>query len=555
MRSTMMLALPFAVWPLLWFGCGSSGSAGAPEAGADGSLGADAGGDGGGMDSPVVPPPDGAVERCQLFDGTDPVALCLQKIVLGNQLLGAYAKGRGVAPAWDAITGAAGAGHSWRDDVGFAASVGSFHCSAVAYGDTQLAPRLDAVLPDLGATIAAELTSAPSGYDGEDYFRLQAASTGFDYANDTSDSATVAGLAEAFGRNLQTVYAQTVTWIPTAGGAGTDGGDAGLGGEASADDAGTVEAAAPPGVTSTILGSPDGQGHVVYAPAQALMGAAALLDLAVRHAGEPDAGADVATWTATAVSTADYVWARGRDPVTGLFYERVVTNDLPGHDTPASTDPRGVDVLLADVQGEAVLALARLQDAYGTLQTGDDAGLDASAVVAQSRFAREALALGQALVDGGLFDGTMTPPPAPPAGAFLEALLPATGAVEPNLTTTSNAWILGGLHRAALTEPTHTSDIVLGQLHAALTQQVPAHSSLFTVVVDPKSGSLIQTDYLRAASSAFGYATTFGVDAGDGGPGTPEPGATSYRSDAIAATIEALTQLWRTRGGSTVCGP
>jgi len=478
-----------------------------------------------GGDAPEEPPPpldDTSMGHCTFGSNMDPVAFCLQKLVLQNELSGAYAKGKGVPPSWDAM-GTPGAGHSWRDDVGFAASIGSYHCSSAVYADNQLTPMLDAIMPDLGTTIVQELTAAPTGYDGEDYFRLRGAATGLSYANDTMDAATVTLLAEGFGRNLQTTYAQTITL--------------------------------PEGGTATLLGTPDGMGNVTYAPAQVIMAAAALVDMANVHASDPDAGTDVPTWVATALAAADYVWARGRDTSTGLFFQQLVTSNDPGHDTLGQGMPTP-DALLTDVQAEAVLGLARLQDGVNALIAAD-AGVvgvgDASSILTQQQvYWNEAGTIAQSLVTAGLFDGTMTPTTSGPPGAFMEGLVPSTGALDTNKTTIGNAWLLGAVHRVGVGMPSQLTDVLQPQLRAAIVQQTPANSSLFTVVVDTQSGNPVQTDYLRASSKDFHYATVFSPDGGTGGP---EPGATSYRADAVAAVIEGLTQLWRGTPSAPTCAP
>jgi hypothetical protein len=473
-------------------------------------------------DVPPPPPRDSSMGACT-FNGTDPIAFCLQKTVLQSELTDAYAKGRGVPPSWDAM-GHPGSGHSWRDDVGFAASIGAYHCSSSVYGDNQLTPMLDAIMPDLGATIVQELklTGAPTGYDGEDYFRLRAAATGLQYANDTMDSATVAQLAEAFGRNLQTTYAQTV--------------------------------ALPEGGTVTVLGTPDGMGNVAYVPAQVIMAAAALVDLANVHASDPDAGADVSTWVATALAAVDYVWARGRDTSTGLFFQQLVTSEDPGHDALGQGMPTP-DALLTDVQAEAVLGLARMQDGVNALMATDAGFGDAS--ILPSMYWNEANTIAQSLVTAGLFDGSIPvaeagiPNPVP-AGAFMEALVPSTGAIDTNKTTIGNAWLLGGVHRVGVGVLGPLTEVLTPQLAVAVAQQTPANSSLFTVVVDTQTGNPVQTDYLRASSKNFHYATVFSPDGGTGGQ---EPGATSYRADAVAAVIEGLTQLWRGTPSAPTCAP
>lgn len=473
-------------------------------------------------DVPNVPPQDSSTDFCKHGSNvSDPVAFCLQKIVLQNELTDAYAKGAGVPPSWNAMGMPAGT-HSWRDDVGFAASIGAFHCSSAAVGDNTLAPMLDAIMPDLGALVVQELSTAPTGYDGEDYFRLRAAATALDYANDTMDAASVAQIADAFGRNLQTSYAQTVTLAE--------------------------------GGTATVLGTPDGMGNVVYAPAQVIMAAAALVDMAGVHARDADAGSDVATWVQTALAAVDYVWARGRDTSTGLFFQQLVTSSDPDHDALGQGMPTP-DALLTDVQAEALLGLVRLQDGVNALAAADAGVGDAS--IDQTAYSNEANTIIQSLVTAGLFDGVLPmgeagiPSPAP-VGAFMEALVPSSGAIDTNKTTIGNAWLLGAVHRVNRAVPMQVSDGVQPQLVAALTQQTPANSSLFTVLVDTQTGNTVQTDYLRAGSKDFHYATLFSPDGGSGGQ---EPGATSYRADAVAAVIEGLTQLWQGTPNPPPCSP
>ena len=48
-----------------------------------------------------------------------------------------------------------------------------------------------------------------------------------------------------------------------------------------------------------------------------------------------------------------------------------------------------------------------------------------------------------------LFVGSANPPTPPMPGAFMEALVSSTGAVDTNKATTGNAILLGGFHRVA----------------------------------------------------------------------------------------------------------
>lgn len=493
-RRLGLLAVPFVCAALGGACSKNAGTTAAPPDGGD-DVGDDA------TPDVYLPPPQEASTMHCTVDGLDPVALCLQKTVLQNELTDAYAKGKGIPPTWDA-KGMPSGTHSWRDDVGFAASIGSYHCSSAVYGDNQLTPMLDAIMPDLGAFIVAELTAAPSGYDGEDYFRLRAAGAGLNHANDTTDAATVMQLADTFARNLRTNYAQTVTL--------------------------------PDHSTATVLGTPDGMGHVVYAPAQVIMAAAALVDMARINASDPSAP----KWTATAIAAVDYVWSRGRDTNTGLFYQQLVTSSDPDHDALGQGMPTP-DALVTDVQAEAVLGLARLQDGMNAMADPD--------ATPDNKYWIEANTIFQSLADAGLFDGDLPLseaglPTPPPVGAFMEALVPSTTTKDTNKTTLGNAWILGAIRRVGVGMSSPLLGDLEPQVLAAVTQQTPASSSLFTVVVDTQTGNPVQTDYLRAASKDFQYATAFSPTGGNSGQ---EPGATSYRADAVAAVIEGLTQLWR----------
>jgi hypothetical protein len=548
-RAVALSCLCAAAAAALAWACGG-GNDHSPLAASD--AGADSTGDDAQGDVQQPPPFDsGPTQSCHLQDGTDPVALCTEKQVLKYELVGAYTKGQGVAPSWDSATGQPGSPHAWQDDVGFASSIASYHCSAAYYGDTELTPQLDAALVDLAQVIQRELPQAPDGYDGEIYFRLRNAAAGLFYVNDDADAQAIAALADAFGRNLQTRYAQTVTW--TAGGSGA--GDAGAGDAAAADagagDATAADAGGGQTTTSTLIGAPAGNGQVVYAPAQSIMAAAALLDMAVRHANDADAGGDPLTWAQTAFSTLTYVWARGRDTTTGLFYQQLVTSSDPGHDALGQGTPTA-DALLTDVQATAILGLARAQDLAAGLPSFGDGGVDAGAPPSTA-YLLEGARLADALEAASLWNGPTTfdlDAGAPPPGAYMEGVVASTGVKLTNVTTLGTAFLLGAMHRVA-TEAGWDLYPRLGQMRAALLDEQPAHSSLYSVVTDMSTGYPIQTDYLRAASRSWGFATAF---VPDGGAGGQEPGATSYRADAAAAMVEGLMQLWLGRQNAPPCG-
>ena len=232
-------------------------------------------------------------DRCTLSDGvTDPVAICVQAKVLDNEIQYAHMKGQGIASTWSsAAPYSAGSEHTWQNDLGLAGALGAYQCSALVYGNNRSTAAFDAVIEDLGPVLLEELsTSPPVGYDGETYFRLRWAQAAYFYV-DNLTAQSIATLAEAYG---QALIAQAHV-VPAAGG----------------------DAGSPGGVVVGTLGA---GGSIAYAPVQTVMAAAALLDMASLHWNDPDAGTGPASWAATAEQVLAYVGARGRDPVTGLYY-------------------------------------------------------------------------------------------------------------------------------------------------------------------------------------------------------------------------------------------
>jgi hypothetical protein len=355
-------------------------------------------------------------------------------------------------------------------------------------------------------------------YDGEIYFRLRWAQAAYSLVSQTT-AATLQAIADAYGAGLA---AQAYPVAPS-GDSGSPGG--------------------------TVIGVLDGDGTVTYAPAQSVMAAAALLDMAVVHAGD-DAGASQA-WASTAAQVLAYVLARGMDPTSGLFYQSLVTSGDPGHDAPVGGMPTS-DTMLTETQAWIDLGLARAQDLADTLQQqqGDAgaAGPADGAVVPPEAYLGIGATLETAMTAAGLFDGTTNPPSSPPPGAFMEGLVLSSGAVLTDKTTIGNAILLGGLNRIVVGGGASTG-YALGELRSALVQFTPAHSSLFTIVTD-STGQPEQQAYLRAGSKGFGYALAYPTDAG-----TPEPGSTNYRSDAVHAMVEGLTQLWHGASEDARCAP
>ena len=545
----------------------TSGATAGDDASGDSSMSA---GDALTPDSVVIPSPDASSFSCQISPSgpptpgdPDPVLLCSQQTALGFLLANAYKSGTGVMSTWSAsMPYAAGSVHRWQDDVGLAAAIGDFHCSSEAYGNNITTGTFDSTLPDLAGVLTKELSPVPSDYDGAIYFRLHSASLAYSYVNDSVTAPALNAVAEAYARAIQTTFTGTVT-LPVAVDGGAEGGipdgsAADGSSEAAAGDAGPNDAGTGGGTTVTLIGTPGTGGTVAYEPAKSVMAAAALLDMARLHVTDGDAGADVATWEATALGTLAYVWARGRDPVTGLFYASLVTSSDPGHDALGTATPAN-DVLLTDVQGPIVLGLARAYSAATALSlAATDAGLSVPNYPAWGNAIIAAMSAPPAsLFDGIQFMSDAGDPTAPaPPGAFLEGYVPSTGATLTNKTVLGNALLFAGSVRTGIVAASPLSYENNG-MRWALSETVPAsialhigyattpwpaNTNLYSVIVD-NTGQNVQQAFLRASSKAWGLAQ---VSPASGTPGDAglEPGATDYRTDANLAFIEALTQLW-----------
>jgi hypothetical protein len=456
------------------------------------------------------PPPDTApTVNCQLGDKTDPIALCTQKTILKAILqFHVYAKGQGMPSTYDSQTFVPGSDHTWQSDLAFASSNATYHCNSAIYGDNEITPQLDALLPDVAGLLEHELATLPDDYDGENYFRLRNVQVGLSVDDATTDATKVQAIADAYGSAIQSKYAQSV---PAMG----DGGVAGV-----------------------VLGRL-ANGAVAYEPAKVVMGAAALLDMAQRHAGDPDAGTMPAQWQATALAALDYVNQRARDATTGLYFDSLVTSGDPGHDALASGD---AGTLSTDVQAPIILGLARAQDLFNQLQGQVDGGAGPDAALPTYPYWVSAQAIVAGLNTAGLWDGVSDTTSTAP-GAFMEGLL-AGGTVDTNKTTLGNALLFGGFHRVVYGVGSPFS-YELRQLRGGIIQAMPPNTSLFSVVQ-----GIGQMGFLRAASRDWHSAVTFSADAGAGGP---EPGATLYRTDAMAAMIEGFTELWLGSAHSATC--
>jgi hypothetical protein len=474
------------------------------------------------------PAPEASIHDCILStaDGgpADPVLLCSQETALLNLLTNAYTMGTGVSPGFSSQTPyTATTGHAWQDDLGLAASLGAFQCSALLYGDTMYLGTFDAVLVDLGKLLPGEVVTT-GRYDGEIYFRLRNAAQAFSRVASKGIAGALDSLADGYARAIQASFVQTVPL--------------------QAPDAGVPDAGA---ATATVIGTLNAQNRTVsYAPSQAVMAAAALLDMAARATAAGDAGAEVGVWEASANGALAYLWARARDPVTGLFYQALITSGDAGHDQ-LDTGAYANDALLSDVQGAVALGLARAQAATNVLVA--DGGASAAPYAAQIE------TLVTALTSSGLFDGqTMAPqgsPPQAPPGAWMQGLVPSLGLTLTNQTTASSALLLGGYVRARSLGVATAWEWELSGLREALDftslTGVPwaAHSNLVSIVTDGL-GDVTQVSYLAAASRSWSWAQAFSPSGADAGL---EPGATSYSTAALNAMVEGVTQAWYGQSG------
>jgi hypothetical protein len=476
--------------------------------------------------------PEASVHNCVLSTGdggaADPVLLCSQETALLNLLTNAYTTGTGVAPGFSSQPPyTATTGHAWQDDLSLAASLGAFQCSALAYGDTVYLGMFDGVLADLGKLLPAEVVTT-GRYDGELYFQLRNAAQGLSRIGEASVASALDAQADAYARGI--LAGHVVTLLPA-----TDGGDA--------------------GAPAVVIGAPDTQtGAVSYAPAQAVMAAAALLDLAARDAASGDAGNEAAALAGSASQALAYLWARGRDPVTGLFFQSLVTGADPGHD-PLGTGMYANDALLSDVQAAVVLGLARAQTAATVLAASGDAGTGAPPYAGWTE------SLVSALNASGLFDGPdardasdASDGGVPAPSAFMQGVVPSLGLTLTNKTTASNALLLGGYGRAQALGAAGAWAGELGGLRQALAFTSPAgvpwpEASNFASVVTDALGDVTQVAYLTAVSRSWGWAQAFSPQSGEGSDAGLDPDAMIYGTAAVSAMVEGATQGWYGQDG------
>jgi hypothetical protein len=403
-------------------------------------------------------PPDASVIHCKKDDGSDPVNLCAQKVVLLGVHTAGFSAEKGVAQSWDEKTGLPDKGpdgkalHDPRDDARYAAAIARYHESAQEYGDTEATPVLDADLLALVPLLQAEFASPPKTYDGEIYMDLRVAAGGLRYLNEDDSAAKLDAIADTYGR---AIFADHFVAL-----AGQDG----------------------------VLGAPMGQGAAAYAPADVATGALALCDLAVRHA--KDEPASSAKWQAAAAASIDHLWSRARH-ASGLLYGSLVTSADPDHDALAKPDAP----LLTDVQATAALAILRMQELVNK-------NPDALKPIASAPFEDRGEALIAALegMNGAIWDSV--------SGGYLEGVDVTTLTPLPGKTTRSGALLFAAVRRAVLGGNSPYGNR-LKALRSVLADRMPPNSGLLSVVPD-------QSGYFARVPKDFNFMSE------DAGPGPQE---------------------------------
>lgn len=424
------------------------------------------------------------VAHCTLDNGSDPVGLCVQKLVLGHEHAAAFDPAMGVAESWDASTlrpdeADGGVLHNVYDDVGYGASIARYHVSAGIYGDTEITAMLDADLLKLAPLIESELATPPNEYGGDLYWDLRTVAGGLRFLNRNDEADRVDGIAEVYAQQI--LDSHFVKLPPQADG----------------------------GVDDGILGTVLGGGVVAYESADAATGALALLDMASR-CGADDSGS-ATSWQQAAEMALEHVWARARDKSTGMIFRSLMTSGDPDHDALAGDQPQ--DVLLTDVQATVAFALLRAWD----MLAQDDSG---KGLVSSFPYkARAETVLVNANGTASLWDGAK--------GGYIAGYVPSTSSRITDKPTRGNALMLAAARRLfVIGEPGQAGQI--NPLRALLLSRLPLHASLLSATAD-------QMSYFLAVPSDYDI---------DAVPVGTTPRLKSYFSRANAVVVEALYDQW-----------
>jgi len=544
----LVVAAPFAA-------CGGS----TPSAAAD--AGADTGTDG----TTSIPVPEASApeappaDHCALDNGTDPVGLCVQQLVLEDLHAHAFSSGKGAAASWSSATlapdkGDAGAvTYSLDDTVAYASAAAEYLASALVYGNSTIDGVMTADLLAVAYQLESSFVVPDTEYGGELYLHLRTVAGQLNTLQYSSDARKLNLLADAYARSIFTQHYHPLGTLPapgTDGGApahdggqgdaasghdGASGHDAASDGETSAHDAGPHDAGAgmPDGIIGNVSGS-----QVAYSPGDVATAVYALLDMVARNPTD----ASVSAWLAAARASLDHLEARAKEPTTGMFYTSLLTNpagDGGAADLPAPTpDPSvPVDALLADTQATFALAMVRAQalvtsDTVAHLTGTDgatgpvtDAGVTGPFVpILDVPF--EALAdSAMSAMNGAHSLWDATPPDAGTGYGYMDGYIPSSKTFITSKSTRPNALMAAAVYRAFLGGDALFRKQLRSLLQLLVEQQsitVPLGSSFLSVIP-------AQVAYFRAATRGFTLLDSGTLPA-------------SYTTAAVTAAVEGLNE-------------
>ena len=500
-------ALPLGLLPFAPFACSSDGAAPAtPLAEASTSDASDAEV----ADDTALPPLDASTIHCTLFDGTDPVGLCAQKVAL-RSMHSVFTDSSGVPSRWDAKTGiaekddAGNTSHDPKDDIAYGAALTRYFVNSIAYGDEELTTIAYGDLPRVATLVEKELAVLPKSYDGALYRNLRYLAVGLRYVDSTDHATKIDALADAYGAAIYTGYYHVLAVATedagAAGDASIDSGDSGA-----ANDGGDGGSTGGGSLDDGIFGIAASGAAYSYDSVDAVTGAFALLDMALNHSSNATVAA---AWQRAALSVIDHVWRRARHAPTGMTYRALVTSDDASGDTPAGT------VLTADVQATIALALLRMRDLVPA-----DAGA-APQLAAYPLGAHAVSAIASLHGASSLWDD---------AGIGTMAAYDSDGGtIDTTKPTRANALLLGALHRSFSVSASSTYEQEVAPLFARLSSLTIGDPGFLTVIVD---------------QAAYFDAVTRDYRLGDGG-------IPPYSTAASTAACEGLNELGPAIPGAT----
>jgi hypothetical protein len=566
MRAVLVASVPTCLLVVgAFFACGGTsgnGSDGGKDVAVEGGL--DGPTDGFNIDSPPFEPD--ATVTCQVtgtmtatggLERFDPVAYCVERVVLQDQHDRGFSPKTGTAARWNyqtlLVDDAGGPVHDVRNDASYASSCSDFYRWSTLYTDSS---SLDDAggsasndMTALAALLEKELTKLPDDYDGEFYFNLRNFAVGLKYLSDNDDSSKIDDIAFAYGRQI---YSSFYFGLPLSGTG--DGGGKDAGGKDGAAEAGPIDGASgetgpvdassdsggdPGAIGDGILGvnqePSTGSPGILYQPDKVASAAYALLDLANSNPTDPDAE----KWVAAARRALDHIHDKARDPSTGLYQASLVTTGGGKDALGTLTTPH--DLLSSDVQATVTLYLIRANELVDTTPSldagsGGDGGLplDGSvlgilAPLGDFPFLARADALINAM--DALWDVAKL--------GYLDGYVPSTHELLATKSTRPNAYMFAALHlqlyiervpRGEAGAPERARVVLLNDLRLLLSNLNPT-----TDIANPGTNTFISTVAVQA-----GYFDT--LSAGFGLLGSSSSPTQDYTAAAASAVIAAFNE-------------